>query len=114
MKNTSPDLLTINMKNLRGEQLTLDEKMKLWRQVISDQVANIIDQELVISSVSEEKADITLSADICKESDKNIRKYLKIMWASNIDVTSDFPAYNESYTGTTTIKFNYNNGKNEQ
>lgn len=113
MKNITPELLTLNMKSLRGEKLSFDEKLKLWKELICEQVGEILQNEMVISDLSKEDVDITLNAEVCKDKDKNIRKFLKILWATNIEVTSDFPAYNESYMWTTRIKFNYDTDENK-
>jgi hypothetical protein len=48
---------------------------------------------------------IVLGSDICTDRDEDIRALLKALWYSNVKVSSDFPWYNESYRGTTTIKF---------
>lgn len=53
----------------------------------------------------ETKVDIVLSAKICCDADKDIKAFLTGLWYSDVRVTSDFPAYCESYEGTTTISF---------
>ena len=42
---------------------------------------------------------------MCTDPDKDICNLLKALGYVNVNVTSDFPAYFESYKGTTIIEF---------
>ncbi len=52
-----------------------------------------------------EKVDVTLRAKDCRDPDTNISKFLRILGAQDIQISSDFPGYNESYEGTTRVRF---------
>lgn len=88
-------------------EISSDERIEIARSLISQKVADILQDQMIISRLSWRKVDITLSANDCIDSDENITKFLAILWANNIKVSSDFPAYCESYVGKTFIKFNF-------
>ncbi len=92
---------------LSWEEVSIEEKLEIARSLVADNVAEILKREMVISHLSGEYTAVNLWAKECRDSDENIRKFLTILGAKNIEVTSDFPWYNESYAGTTTIRFKY-------
>ncbi len=96
-------------KMLSWEEVSIDEKLEIARDLVADNVANILQREMVVASLSGEETEIILKASQCTDSDENIRKFLTILGAKSIKVSSDFPCWRawESYEGTTTIKFNY-------
>jgi len=92
---------------LHGEDISMEEKIEIARWLIADNVADILQKEMIISHVSGEKSELTLKASECKDSDENLRKFLIILWAKDIQVSSRFPDYTENYEGRTTIEFKY-------
>ena len=95
------DILPLN-------EISAEEKIAIARDIISEKVADILQKQMMISRLSWRSIDITLGAKECIDSDENIKKFLSILWANNIKITSDFPGYCESYEWTTSIKFNFN------
>lgn len=57
----------------------------------------------------EMRVEIILGAKICVDKNEDIRAFLVALWYDNVKVTSDFPAYCESYEWTTTIEFSIPN-----
>ena len=96
-------------KMLSWEEIPLEEKIEIARSLIADKVADILQKEMVISHISWERSKLTLTARQCKDSDESLRRFLRILWAKDIKVTSDFPCWYgwENYEWTTTIEFNY-------
>lgn len=94
-------------KILAGEEITVEDRVEAARDLVADKVADILKREMVVAKLSGRNADIRLSGKECKDSDENLRRFLTIMGAKDIKVTSDFPWYNESYEWHTSIKFNY-------
>ncbi len=92
---------------LSGQEISIEEKITIARWLVADSVADILQKEMIISHVSGIPSNITLKQSECIDSDENLRKFLLILWAKDIHVSSDFPAYCESYEWTTTIKFKY-------
>jgi hypothetical protein len=94
-------------KMLSWKEVSLDEKIEVARWLIAQKVADILMREMVVSHLSWEKTSLTLKARDCRDSNINIKKFLVILWARDVKVSSDFPAYNEDYEGTTSIEFTY-------
>lgn len=92
----------INMDNI-----TADEKIEIARELVAKKVADILEKQMVISRLSWKNIDITLWSKDCTDPDANIEKFLAILWAQDIKVTSDFPWYCETYEWTTRIKFKF-------
>lgn len=63
----------------------------------------------IIKAIEEwkNKVNIALGYKDCSEDDRHVEAYLKQFWYSEIKVSSDFPAYNESYEWKTFIKFSF-------
>lgn len=53
----------------------------------------------------ESRVDAVLSAKICTDADRDIAAYIRALGYTDIQVTSDFPAYCENYEGRTFVKF---------
>lgn len=82
------------------------ERLEALKHKVSESTRNALDAKIRETIAAyERRVDITLKADICRDPDKDIRALLAGLGYTDISVTSDFPAYCESYTGTTTIKF---------
>lgn len=88
-------------------EISIEEKIELARELVEKKVSGILEKQMVISRLSGRPINITLKAGDCRDPDENIRKFLAILWAQDINVTSDFPGYCESYEWTTTIKFKF-------
>lgn len=82
------------------------ERLDNLMKKVSESTRNALDKEIreTIASYGR-KVDVTLDATLCRDPDKDIIAFLRWLGYEDINVTSDFPAYCESYMGTTTIKF---------
>lgn len=94
------DILPLN-------QISAEEKIEIAKSLVAEKVADILQNQMIISRLSWRKIDLTLRASECIDSNENIRKFLAILWASDINVSSDFPARCESYEWRTFIKFKF-------
>ncbi len=96
-------------KILSWEEVSIEERIEIARNLVADKVAEILQREMVVSHLSWETTSISLSASKCSDSNENIRKYLTILWAKNVKVSSDFPCGRawESYEWHTDIEFKY-------
>jgi len=92
---------------LSWENVSIDQKIEIARWLITDNVADILQREMIVSRVSDNPISFTLRAKDCVDSDEDLRKFLTILGAQDIKVSSDFPAYCESYEWSTTIAFKY-------
>jgi len=94
------------MKDALTKELTLEERQNMASWLIANNVEEILSREVIKSKwLVRDKVDITLKASECKDSDENIRTFLWVYGFSEIEVSSDFPWYCESYEWTTSIKF---------
>lgn len=90
------------------EKMSPEDRLKALQNEVSESTKNALESEILKAVASyKKKVDVTLKSDICTDDDEKIRNLLRAMWYKNINVTSDFPGYNESYTGTTTVKFTF-------
>lgn len=90
----------------RQQMLSPEERCRLAQWLIAQKVIDILDSHILLAVGSRDnKVNLTLSASECLDEDDNIARYLAIMWYTNIQISSDFPGYCESYTWKTTIKF---------
>lgn len=86
--------------------LSKEELVQVAGRLVSEKVEKIL-EDAVVAAVARRKSQISLvlKAKDCVDPDEDIRDFLKISGYADVNVTSDFPGYNESYEGTTTIKF---------
>jgi len=86
------------------------ERLEALKHKVSESTRNALDAKIreVIAGY-ERKVDICLIAKVCRDPDKDIKSLLLALGYTNVSVTSDFPGYNESYEGTTTIRFSIPN-----
>lgn len=90
------------------EELSPEQRLQALVWEVSEQTRNALDSAVYKAVASyKRKVDITLDAHICRDADAKITDLLRAMWYQDIKVTSDFPGYNESYTGRTFIKFSF-------
>lgn len=98
----------INAKKAREmmEKMSPEDRLKALQNEVNEKTLRALEDEIMKSVASfKNKVEITLWEDICRDPDEKIRVLLKAMGYKNVNVTSDFPWYNESYRWTTTIKF---------
>ena len=89
------------LKNMTPPERLAALKNKVW-----DRTRAALDSKIRETIAAfETKVDIILDAKICRDKDADIRSLLAGMGYENIKITSDFPGYNEDYTGTTHIIF---------
>lgn len=82
------------------------ERLESLKHKVKEKTREALDQKIRETIAAYERdIEITLQSNICTDPDKDIAALLKALGYTNVKVTSDFPGYNESYTGTTTIKF---------
>lgn len=83
-----------------------EERFEIIKNRVSESTKNAIDTK-VREAIAwyKRKVDITLGAQVCIDPDEDIRAFLLALGYSNVKVTSDFPAYCETYEGKTNIKF---------
>lgn len=86
--------------------LSKEELVSVAGRLVSEKVEKIL-EDAVIAVVARRKNQVSLvlKAKDCTDPDEDIRDFLKISGYEDVKVSSDFPSYNESYEGTTTIKF---------
>lgn len=105
------NLFTMNqyemlVKSLAGERLSPEERIELSNGLVSEKTQSILTKEFLIAQHwTKGKVQLTLMARECRDPDENIRKFLETLGCKKISVTSDFPAYCESYEWSTKIKF---------
>lgn len=88
------------------ENMSPQERLEALKNKVKERTRNALDQKIRETVAAYERdIEIVLKSDICTDPDKDIAALLKGLWYINVKVTSDFPGYNESYTGTTKIKF---------
>lgn len=82
------------------------DRLETLKHKVSASTRDALDAKIRETVAAYERdIEIVLKSDVCKDPDKDIAALLKGLWYVNVKVTSDFPGYNESYTGTTKIKF---------
>jgi len=82
------------------------DRLESLKKKVSEKTRLALDSKIRETVAAYERdIEIILKSDICTDPDKDIAALLKGLGYVNIKVTSDFPGYNESYTGTTKIKF---------
>lgn len=93
---------------MKRNLLSAEEKIELLGKLVSESAQKIILEEYLIASMwVKEKVDVTLRAKDCKDPDTNISKFLRILGAQDVQVSSDFPCWYawENYEGTTRVRF---------
>ena len=91
---------------LKRDILSVEQKIELLGKLVCESAQKILLEEYLIASMwVAEKVDVTLRAKDCKDPDTNISKFLRILWAQDVQVSSDFPWYSESYEGRTRVRF---------
>lgn len=90
------------------EELSPEQRLQALEWEVSTQTISALEKEVQKAVASyKRRVDVTLDSTICRDPDEKIKDLLKAMWYKQISVTSDFPAYCESYTGQTFIKFSF-------
>ncbi len=93
--------------------LSFEEKCKIVKNLVSEKTADLLKKEIIESKITEEQANFSMPENV-HEDIKNIKIFLEIFWAKNINIkewnTESWVGYwwdNCSSTTPTTIKFNY-------
>lgn len=99
-------MLTPSQARERAAKLSPEELSQIVGRLVSEKVEKILDEAVVRTVACKKTAvQLVLGAKDCTDNDANIRDFLVGSGYADVHVTSDFPGYNESYSGTTTIKF---------
>lgn len=87
-------------------EMTPEERFESIRKKVSEKTQAALDQGIrEVIAACETKVNLVLGADVCTDPDAHISAFLQACGYVDVKVTSDFPGYCESYTGSTTIKF---------
>jgi len=107
--NTRKQVSDTCEKIISWSEISIQERLGIAKNLVAPNVSDILQREILVTSLSWEKSKISLKARYCTDSDENIRKFLVIMWAKNVKVHSDFPCGRawENYEWVTYIEFNY-------
>ncbi len=90
------------------EKMTPQERFEAMKSKVSESTRNALDKVIRETVAAfQEKVDVTLGASVCRDSDENLRNFLRALGYKDIKVSSDFPCWRawESYEGRTFIKF---------
>lgn len=88
------------------QSMSTEERLDAIQHKVSEKTKAALDQKIRETVAAyERRIEMVLKSDVCTDPDKDISALLKALGYADIKVSSDFPGYNESYTGTTTIKF---------
>ena len=94
---------------LRKSMAPID-RLGILKTKVSATTRDLIEAKVrEVIAAYEYKVDLTLRAAECRDSDQDIAALLQGLGYSDVKVTSDFPAYCESYEGRTFIKFSIPN-----
>ena len=92
--------------SLDWKKLSWAERIELAKWLLKEKSQAILMREILMAREwVKNYIDITLKARDCTDQDEDIRKFLSVLGCYDISVSSDFPAYCESYEGSTRIKF---------
>ncbi len=87
-------------------EMSPEDRFEAIRRKVAERTQELLDQKIrEVIAACETKVDLVLWAKDCRDGDEDLRSFLSACGYSDIKVTSDFPGYNESYDGTTSIKF---------
>lgn len=88
------------------EEMPVEDRLKTLKKEVSKSTQNALDKEIRKAIASyKDKVSISLWAKVCLDPDAKIKDLLIWLWYKDVQVTSDFPGYSESYEGSTSIKF---------
>ena len=88
------------------KSMSPQQRLEALKHKVSQKTREALDAKIRETVAAYERdIEIVLKSDICTDPDKDIAALLKGLWFISVKVTSDFPGYSESYTGTTKIKF---------
>lgn len=96
------------VKALAGERLSPQERIDLSKWIVSEVVEELLTKEFLIAQQgTKKKVNLTLSASQCRDSDKDVEKFLEALGCKKIRVSSDFPCTRawENYQWKTFVKF---------
>lgn len=86
-----------------AQELSQSKLVKVW-----ENLDNALDGA-ILKAIEQwkRKVDVALGYKDCKEDDLHIKAYLEQLGYKEVNVSSDYPGYNESYEGKTFIKFSF-------
>ena len=94
------------MKDALTKDFSLEERQEMASWLIAKKTENILSTEVFKARwLFKDMVDITLKASECRDADEDLRTFLAIYGFKDIEVSSDFPGYCETYEWTTKIKF---------
>jgi hypothetical protein len=74
------------------EKMTPQERFKAMKGKVSESTRNALDKVVREAVASfRDKVDVTLGANVCRDSDENLRNFLMALGYKDIKVSSDFP-----------------------
>lgn len=86
--------------------MSSEERLQAIQHKIGEKTKTALDKKIREAVASyESRIEIVLKTNVCTEPDKDISAFLKALWYTGIQVTSDIPGYGDDYQGSTTIKF---------
>lgn len=91
--------------------LTREQASELAKETsikVSDNLEKALDSA-ILEAIEQwkTKVDIALWYHDCKEDDSQVKAFLQKQWFEDVNVTHDYPWYNESYEWKTFIKFRF-------
>ncbi len=99
-------MLTAKESSKMLKEMSPQQRLEALRHKVGEKTRAALDAKIRETVAAyEREIEITLKANVCTDPDKDIAALLKALGYTGVKVTSDFPGYNESYEGTTTIKF---------
>ena len=99
-------MLTAKESSKMLKNMSSEERLQAIQHKVGEKTKAALDKKIREAVASyERRIELTLKANVCTDKDEDITAFLRALWYADIKVTSDFPWYNESYDGTTTIKF---------
>jgi len=88
------------------KEMTPEERFESVRDKIGKKTQSALDKKIrAVIAACQTKVELVLAAKDCTESDSDLTTFLQGCGYKQVQITSDFPAYCESYVGTTTFKF---------
>lgn len=90
------------------EEVTPPSRLKIMKNKVSESTREALDKAVCEAVAAfQSKVDVALGSSICRDSDENLKNFLRALGYKDIKVSSDFPCWRawESYEGRTFIKF---------
>jgi hypothetical protein len=99
-------MLTAKQASDMLKSMSPEQRLEALKDKVKQKTIQALEQKIRETIAAYERdIEIVLKASVCTDPDKDIKALLQALGYSDIKVTSDFPGWDESYEGTTTIKF---------